>query len=197
MKVKDLQLLERWADDLGGIYALSDLKVLFGAQTEAALYKKLQSFVAEGVLVKVKRGVYAKPDVSLPAVSARLYPNSYLSLGTVLADAAIVGAVPGRRVQAVKTGSPRRFICQLGTVEYLSIAPKLFFGFEEVNGIRRATPEKAFLDACYFTFKGKSLSFDIDTDVDRSRLDSGLLGEYLARYDQRFITFYRRVISDD
>ena len=84
----------------------------------------------------------------------------------------------------------------LGTLEYLSIAPKLFFGFEPVDGIRRATPEKAYLDACYFTFKGRSLSFDIDTDVDRSRLNAGLIEAYLTKYDQRFVTYYRRVVGD-
>ena len=57
MKARDVQLIERWSEDLGGVYAMSDLKVLFGTQTEAALYKKLQAFVGEGILVKVKRGI--------------------------------------------------------------------------------------------------------------------------------------------
>ena len=196
MKAADLQLIDRLTDDLGGVFALSDLKVLFGAQTEASLYKKLQSCIGEGVLIKVKRGFYARPDASLRTVSARICPNSYVSLGTVLADSAIIGSVPGRRVQAVKVGVPRRFTCSLGTIEFLSITPRLFFGVSLVDGIGLATPEKAFLDACYFTFKGRKLSFDIDTDVDRSRLDSGVLEQYLTEYDSRFVAFYRRITDD-
>lgn len=196
MKAVDVKLIEQWASDLGGVYTMSDLKVLFGSQSEAALYKKLQLFIADGILVKVKRGVYARPDASLRTVCARIYPDSYVSFGGVLADSAIIGSVPGRRVQAVKTGSPRTFSCSLGTIEFLSIAPRLFFGFTRVNGIQCATPEKAFLDACYFTYKGRSFSFDIDMDVDRSRLDSALLASYLGNYDRRFLSFYRRIADN-
>lgn len=120
-------------------------------QTEAALYKKLQGFIAEGILVKVNRGVYAMPDAPLRVVAARIVPESDISLGSVLADRAIVGSIPGRRVQAVKMGRPRRFVCSLGTVEFLSISPKLYFGFELQEGIRCAVPEKAFLVAIAMT----------------------------------------------
>lgn len=196
MKAFDLQLIERWAPDLRGVYAMSDLKVLFGMQSEAALYKKLQAFVAEGILVKVKRGLYAKPDASLRDVASSIVPDAYISLGTILAEQAIIGSMPDRRVQAVRVGRPRCFSCSLGTVEFLSISPKLYFGFITESGIRCATPEKAFLDACYFTFKGRQLSFDIDTDVDRSRLDQQRIAEWLPKYDRRFVTFYQRMTGD-
>ena len=196
MKAGDLQRIEAWAPDLDGVYALSDLKVLFGAQTVAALYKKLQGFVSEGILVKVKRGVYARPDASLRVVASRMCPDSYISLGGILAESAIIGSVPGRCVQAVKVGPPRRFACALGTIEFLSICPKLFFGFGMVGGVRYATPEKAFLDACYFTWKGRKLSFDLDTDVDRSRLDRTAIEDSLSLYDRRFVAFYRRITGN-
>jgi len=65
MKAGDVKLIEQWEPDLGGVYTMSDLKVLFGSQSEAALYKKLQAFIDSGILVKVKRGIYARPNASL------------------------------------------------------------------------------------------------------------------------------------
>lgn len=196
MKADDVKLIEQWASELSGVYTMSDLKVLFGSQSEAALYKKLQAFVGTGILVKVKRGIYARPNASLRAVCARICPDSYVSFGGILADAAIIGSVPGCRVQAVKVGSPRTFTCRLGTIEFLSITPRLFFGFATVNGIRCATPEKAFLDACYFTYKGRNFSFDIDTDVDKSRLDPAVIASSLTKYDRKFLAFYQRIVEN-
>ena len=103
-----------------------------------------------------------------------------------------IGSVPARRLQAVKVGVPRTFSCALGTIEHLSIAPRLFFGFAEEKGIRLATPEKAWLDACYYAYKGRTFSFDLDTDVDRTGLDEVLLSKYLAAYDPRFRAIYER-----
>ena len=42
MKAGDIKSLETWAGDLDGVFAMSDLKVLFRGQSEAVLYKKLE-----------------------------------------------------------------------------------------------------------------------------------------------------------
>lgn len=56
MKAKDLQLIQDYSGDLNGLLTMPDLKVLFAEQGDAALYKKLQIFIGEGILIKVKRG---------------------------------------------------------------------------------------------------------------------------------------------
>ena len=104
----------------------------------------------------------------------------------------LIGSVPARRLQAVKVGVPRTYSCALGEIEHLSIAPRLYFGFTVENGIRLATPEKAWLDACYYRFKGRAFSFDLDTDVNREKLDEALIFKYLAEYDSRFRAYYDR-----
>ena len=81
-------------------------------------------------------------------------------IGTVLARTAIIGSIPARRVQAVKMGRPRTYRCELGTIEHLSITPRLYFGFGSIAGDLVASPEKAFLDVCYFTYRGRRFSFD-------------------------------------
>ena len=184
--------LEKWAEELGGVFTLGDLRVLNGELGEAGVYKKIQRLVEGGELVKVKRGLYALPSASLEAISARIEPEAYVSMGTVLSRHLMIGSIPARRLQAVKLGVPRTYVCALGTIEHVSIAPHLFFGFEVVKGLRVATPEKAWLDACYYRTKGREFSFDLDSDVDRERLDEAIITSYLKAYDPRFRAVYER-----
>jgi hypothetical protein len=57
--------------------------------------------------------------------------------------------------------------------------------------MRRALPEKAYLDAWYFQYKGRRLPFDLLEDVDRERLDADRLAALLADYEIRFQSYYR------
>ena len=192
MKYIDTQKILQWSRDLDGVFSMSDLKVLFGEVTESALYKKLNSLIEEKFLVKVIRGLYATPEASLEVISNRLNPSSYISMGTILAKNIIIGSVPSKKVQAVKVGRPRVYECALGTIEHLSIAPGLFCGFKIINGIKYADSEKAFLDACYFFYKGRQFSFDLDSDINKEALNSLLILTYLKKYDTRFVSFFKR-----
>jgi hypothetical protein len=193
--MKEWPDIEKWAEEFGGVFTLGDLRALNGDLSEAGVYKRLERMIVRGELVKVKRGFYARPSASLAAISARIDPTAYVSTGTALSRHLRIGSIPARRLQAVKIGVPRIYSCPLGTIEHLSIAPRLFFGFSEENGIRMATPEKAWLDACYYAYKGRAFSFDLDTDVDRAGLDEALLSKYLAVFDPRFRAAYERLWS--
>lgn len=182
----------KWAEEFGGVFTLGDLRALYGEWSEAGVYKKLERLIARKELVKVKRGLYALPSASLTAISARIDPTAYVSTGSALSRHLRIGSVPARRLQAIKVGVPRTYSCILGTIEHLSLSPRLFFGFTEENGLRMATPEKAWLDVCYYAYRGRTFSFDLDTDVDRTGLNEALLSKYLAAYDPRFRTAYER-----
>jgi len=186
MTAKDLQLIQEYAPQLNGVLTQADLKMIFSEQSEAALYKKLASFVAEKILVKIKRGVYALPSATLQTISSRLCSSAYISTGTVLANKLVIGSVPARRLQAIRVGCPHAYTCPQGTIEHLSVKPELYFGFEPQNGVLMATPEKAFLDVCYFMRKGHTFSFDPVEDVTLERLDLSRVRSYLAAYDPRF-----------
>ena len=192
MDVARYRTIERWAGELEGVFTIADLRVALDENSEATLYRVLGELTGSGVLIKVKRGIYAKPEASLAAISARIDPEAYVSTGTVLARAALIGSIPGRRVQAVKVGRPRVYRCALGTIEHLSISPRLFFGFSLVDGQRVASLEKAFLDVCYFAYRGRRFSFDPGTDVDLARLDFGTIERHLESYDTRFVSFFNR-----
>lgn len=193
MKSIDVKNIEKWTSELDGVITMPDLKVLFGGQSEAALFKKLEGALKENVLIKVKRGIYALPGTALEIISARINPDAYISTGTVLASKTIIGSVPARKIQAVKIGRPRIYECEAGIIEHLSINPDLYFGFETINGIKFASAEKAFLDVCYFYYKGKRFSFDPESDVNTGALQAGVISNYLSKYDRRFVSFFRRI----
>ncbi len=185
--------IQRYSKDLEGVFTLPDLKVIFDENTEITLFRTVRKLVESGDLIKVKRGIYATPDASLAAISCRIEPASYISTGTVLAQNAIIGSIPARRIQAIKKGRPRIYKCQLGTIEHLSIAPHLYFGFDYVNGKNIANKEKAFLDTCYYYYKGKKISFDPATDINQANIDMTVINLYLKKYDKQFVSFFKKL----
>lgn len=175
---------------------MSDLKVLLGDRTEAALYKRLAGMQEQGLLIKVKRGLYATPNASLQAISQRIDPSAYISTGTILAREGWIGSVPARTLQAVKVGPPRRYTCALGTIEHLSIAPRFHSGYRMKNDGRVATPEKAFVDTCYYAQRGHVFPFDVASDVSLHDADLSLLRSYLTPYDPRFVRFVESLLEE-
>jgi hypothetical protein len=196
MNEKVYAVIQRWAGDLDGVFTLPDLRVALGDRTEAALYKRLNALVDAGMLFKVKRGIYATPEATLAAISNRIEPAAYISTGTVLAHCAVIGSIPVRRIQAIKMGRSRTYFSKQGIIEHLGISPSLYFGFEPVKGILCATPEKAFLDVCYYTYCGRRFSFDPERDVNVTDLNREIVFGYLRKYDKRFVNYFNRVWSD-
>ena len=191
MEISTYKKLIVWAEELDGVFTLSDLKIAFANTSSRSMYRDLQVLIRNGDLIKIKRGYYATPTAKLTTIGARLYPKSYISTGTVLAAHKIIGSIPERKIQVVLIGTPTTCSSPLGKIEALSIAPKLYFGFERKEDAYWAKPEKAYLDACYFYFKGRRFSFDLESDVDSSRFQPKIIESYLRKYDKRFITFFR------
>ncbi len=192
MSIERYKAIRRFSKDLEGVFTLPDLKVIFDENTEITLFRSVRKLVESGDLIKVKRGIYATPGASLAAISCRIEPDSYISTGTILAQNAIISSIPARRIQAVKRGRPRVYKCQLGIIEHLSIAPHLYFGFKCVNGRNVANKEKAFLDVCYYYYKGKTFSFDPATDMNQADIDMTVINSYLKKYDKQFISFFKK-----
>ena len=45
--------LGKWTEEFGGVFTLGDLRVLNGELSDAGIYKKVERWVANGILVKV------------------------------------------------------------------------------------------------------------------------------------------------
>jgi len=195
-----LQLLTTHYAASHGVFSTDELRALFGGTHEKSLQRAIHALQASGTLTRFCRGLYVTPDFDLEMVSQRLAPTSYISCGSVLARALIIGAVPQKTVYAVKQGSSRTYRSPVGAVVHFGLGPRtrvLWCGFRTTaSGICYADNEKAFLDTLYFYRSGYKFSFDVYSDVDLSRFDDARLRRYLRRYkNPKFVQFVKGVLA--
>lgn len=128
--------------------------------TKRNAHNQLIRWERQGLIWRLKRGLYTLPDhlrthpLSPLLLANHLYSPSYISLDTALSLYELIPELV-TTVTSVSTAKTAHFENPIGRFSYQSIKEHRFFGFEEVhdeneNLIRRATPEKAFLDRIYF-----------------------------------------------
>ncbi|MBI4236846.1 MAG: hypothetical protein HY696_00335 [Deltaproteobacteria bacterium] len=183
-----------------GVFSTDELRALLGTVHEKSLQRAIQDLQHTGTLTRFCRGLYVTAAFDLEMVSQRLAPNSYISCGSALARALLIGSIPQKTVYAVKQGVSRMYRSAVGSVIHFGFgAPTrdLFFGYcATANGICYADSEKAWLDTLYFYQSGYCFSFDIYSDVDMSRLNGARIRRYLRRYkNPRFVQFVKGVLA--
>jgi len=184
------------SSDMRGVFALSDLRNLLQADSRDVFYRGLNELQKADVLTRFSRGFYVTKGFDPLVLSQRLCPASYVSFGTVLAKELLIGSVPRYRVRAAKVGPKRVYSNEDIRIEHLSLREGLHFGYEVVDGVRMALPEKAVLDTLYFYRRGIRFSFDIYSDVDYSRLNKDRTNQYIERYKNPvFIKFARSLTN--
>lgn len=127
-----------------------------------------------------------------------LFPPAYLSLEWALSYHGLTQqATP--TLSCVTTGRPRRVETFLGTLSYVHIAERLFFGFERTritSGAETilAYPEKALLDWVYYRqLKGKELPWD---EIDLSELDVSRLRQFATRFPPSLQATLKAVLEE-
>lgn len=190
------QSLQKFSSAQGGVFSIAELKNLIDPTNKAALYRTLSRLEEGGIIRLFCRGFYIAEGFDIQVLSQRICADSYISFGSVLAKNLIIGSVPKYRVQAVKKGQSREYKNSEYWIEHFGITPELFTGYENIGGIRIATPEKAFLDVLYYYQKGMKFSFDIYSDIDYDTLDRNRLEEYLTLYkNKKFIAFVNGILN--
>lgn len=191
-----LQNLQEFSAGQGGVFSIAELKNLIDPVNKAVLYRTLEKLEEAGIIRLFCRGFYITGDFDIQVLSQRLCANSYISFGTVLAKQLIIGSVPKYRIQAVKKGPSRIYQNSEYRIEHFRVKPSLFVGYENINGVKIATPEKAFLDVLYYYQKGIKFSFDIYSDIDYDAFDRSKLEEYLMLYkNKKFVAFVNGVLN--
>jgi predicted transcriptional regulator of viral defense system len=141
------------------VFSTKDIALLWGEKTEANVRVRLSSYVKNGKLIRVRRGIYAK-DKSYDRfeLATRIYTPSYISFETVLTRAGVnfqyygnifVASYVTRGIEA--DGQKISFIRMKDYVLTSSI------GIEHANDVAMATKERAFLDRIYIS---KDYHFD-------------------------------------
>ena len=191
------QKIQEFSAPQGGVFSLADLKSAIDPRNKASFYRILSQLSEAGIIKQFCRGVYVAQDFNLQVLSQRICPDSYISFGTVLARNLLIGSVPSLRLMAVKLGPSRIYEDTTYRIEHLGITKSLFMGYERINGVNIATPEKAFLDTLYYYQKGQKFSFDIYSDIDCDALDRGKVELYLNSYkNKKFVSFANGVCDD-
>jgi hypothetical protein len=192
----DARAIERVAPSQRGVFSKADLQSLLAERHPAAFVRRITALEEDEVLRRFCRGWYVSESFDLPTLSQRLAPRSFVSFGTVLARALLIGPRPERQLIAAKVGRSRTYQNLGHEIVHVHIAPHLDFGHTATGGVQFADPERAVLDVLYFHLRGRRYPFDLYSDIDFGKLDSRRLSTYLDRYrNPKFVAFAKRVLE--
>lgn len=141
------------------IFSTKDVALLWGEEKESTISARLNKYVKVGKLVRVRRGFYAKDKkYDRFELATRIYTPSYISFETVLTHAGInfqhygnifVATYITREIEV--DGHRISFV----RMKYYVLSNTA--GILHVDGIAKATKERAFLDRIYIS---KDYHFD-------------------------------------
>lgn len=191
-----MRKIAQFSKELEGVFTFSDLWNLIGLRTSDRTAKVVNRLVRDGVLFKVRRGLYVTKGADLWVLACRLRKNVYISLDSVLSREGLIGTIPARSVSAVSPGNSRTVDTPCGRIRYFKIRRGLIFGtVQKTNGVVVADKEKAYLDLLYYYVKGARFVADPLKDIDLWKLNKKRLEEYLRFYkNPKFRTFVKGVI---
>jgi predicted transcriptional regulator of viral defense system len=136
------------------LFETKDLAALLKVENSNA--NKIASRLAQtGLVIPIRRGRWALRSrlnkLAIPEHLTAPYPT-YVSLQTALYHHGMISQIPAV-TYAVSLARTRRYETPLGTISIHHVEPEFFFGYEldESGMVKMATPEKAFVDVCYFS----------------------------------------------
>jgi len=133
------------------VFSIDELAQIFNEKNRQSLKSRLAYYVDTGFLVRVRRGIYAKPgNVNMQAVAVRIDNPSYISFETILRD---VGAIfqyddaitiASSQSREVDVNSQKIIFRKIKDIVLYN--PK---GLKYKDYTTIASPERAFLDMLY------------------------------------------------
>ena len=178
--MKRQQLIQK-IETLGKVvFTINDLKKLF--PEDAYIKTSVNRLLNGGNLVPITRGVYAlsRNDLDIEKIATQLYYPSYISFESALAKYGIINQ--GRYGLTLATTRHSKKMTIAGVeCNYSKLKPALFFGFDLINGIYLASPEKAVLDELYLICMGKRKGETSEWYLES--LDRQKVLEYLKPYN--------------
>ena len=143
----------------------------------------LASLQDAGSLLRVSPGRWLMAPQPSPYLVASWLTDpcpSYVSLYTALWRRGVITQVP-RTIYVVSLANTKTLKTPVGTYSVHRLPPELFGGYEERNGERIATPEKAVFDTLYLA-RARGKRFSHLTEVD---LPAGFREEVLSEWAAR------------
>jgi hypothetical protein len=182
--LSDMRLLQNHAPAMDKLFRTADLAILFQAEGKP-LHNRISYLVNNQLLTPICRGLYGTEGWSLDSVSARLYPDSFITGPTILAEQLMIGTIPSYQLFCVKTGLPRSFELLQGHIDFHSIRPELAFGFKRQGFVNKADPERALVDTLYYHLRGVHYFFDLFSDVKIHGLNYKIFKSYISHFKNK------------
>ena len=131
----------------------SDAMALLGIRKDHASHI-LSRLEEAGHLVKLKRGLWCFPEKNIPYSAAGLVTSpfpSYISLQSALYHHGMISQIP-QMTYCVSVARTHLYRTAIGDISVHHISEDFFFGYyEDSNGVKMASPEKALLDFFYLS----------------------------------------------
>ena len=141
------------------VFSISDISMLWGSQSSAAMHVRLNNYVKVGKLIRVHHGIYAKDkNYDRFELATHIYTPSYISFETVLTRTGVTFQY--YKTIFVATYVKRELEVDDENISFLRMKDYVLTdttGIEHVNNVPVATKERAFLDRIYLN---KNYHFD-------------------------------------
>lgn len=173
-------------------YTISDLKKITG-MAQDSLYVTLSRLIKNKSLIRLTSGIYTIADKysQIEVIANTLYQPSYLSFESALSRYGILSQVPYTLTFATTKKSLRKKLGDV-SVEYRKLKRELFFGYEKVESLFIATPEKALLDTLYLVSFGK---FSIGLDqLDLKEISTKGIKKIATKFPERTRQLFNKMV---
>jgi len=174
-------------------FSLDDVAYTLGIQPGSAAVL-CSRYVKKGLLVRLKRGLYARTEQlrnygqqDLFRLANFLQVPSYISLTTALSYHGLTTQVQRGFFESISLKRTRKFEVGQFTFLYSKISLDLYKGFERVEDVFIALPEKALLDSLYLASLGR---YSLDTSaLDLTKVNGEVLENLSSFFPSRVRTF--------
>jgi len=167
MKRKDF--IQEIFKDKRSVFSFVEIAMLLDESDAGRLRQRVSYYCKRGVLLNIRRGIYAKQGYNPEEAACKIYTPSYLSLEYVLQKAGIIFQYSSS-LTAVSYLS-RTIEVGPTVITYRKIKNELLVDVRGIirhdNGINMASPERAVLDMLYLN---KEYYFDNLAAVDQSKI---------------------------
>lgn len=177
------ELIEK-IDALGKeFFTMSELRKCFPHDNHIKMH--IKRFMDTGLILPITKGVYTftSHPVDLEKVATQLYYPSYISFESALSKYGIMNQGMNILTLATTRHSKRMNLMKI-ECEYRQIKKEYFFGFQLLDSMYLADPEKAFLDMLYLVTLGKRKMDYSEWYLDSLNIKK--IHQYLKKYPIHF-----------
>ena len=177
-------------------FSLEDVARVLGIGPSSAAVL-CSRYVKKGLLVRLKRGLYARTEQlvnlrreDLFRIANFLQVPSYISLMTALSYYGVTTQIQRDFFESISIKRTRNFEVGHFTFNYVRIRSDLYKGFQRMEGIFIALPEKALLDSLYLASLGR-YSLDL-ASLDLTKVKEEVLEDFAQLFPLRVRKFMER-----